>query len=90
MSGRKNFFFWAVGVLLVVNSQVTNAASSALGQIAENSSASVFQNSILEVRGRSGGRATASRCGCGSGTVCRGPRGGRYCITRGGKKRYGV
>jgi len=29
-------------------------------------------------------------CVCGSGQVCTGPRGGRYCITSGGKKRYGV
>lgn len=29
-------------------------------------------------------------CPCGSGHVCVGPRGGRYCITSGGNKRYGV
>lgn len=29
-------------------------------------------------------------CPCGSGQVCIGPRGGRYCITSGGNKRYGV
>lgn len=29
-------------------------------------------------------------CPCSSGRVCIGPRGGRYCITSGGKKRYGV
>lgn len=28
-------------------------------------------------------------CPCGSGRVCVGPRGGRYCITSGGNKRYG-
>lgn len=31
-----------------------------------------------------------SSCPCSSGTVCIGPRGGRYCITSGGNKRYGV
>ena len=31
-----------------------------------------------------------SQCPCGSGKVCVGPRGGRYCITSGGNKRYGV
>ncbi|MBN6776640.1 SH3 domain-containing protein [Pseudomonas granadensis] len=31
-----------------------------------------------------------SSCSCSSGSVCIGPRGGRYCITSGGKKRYGV
>lgn len=29
-------------------------------------------------------------CSCSSGSVCIGPRGGRYCITSGGNKRYGV
>lgn len=29
-------------------------------------------------------------CPCGTGAVCVGPRGGRYCITSGGNKRYGM
>ena len=29
-------------------------------------------------------------CPCGSGKICIGPRGGRYCITSGGNKRYGM
>jgi hypothetical protein len=29
-------------------------------------------------------------CPCGGGGVCVGPRGGRYCITSGGNKRYGL
>ena len=36
---------------------------------------------------RSGGDADG--CLCGSGYVCVGPRGGRYCITTSGKTRYG-
>lgn len=31
-----------------------------------------------------------SFCPCSGGQVCIGPRGGRYCITSGGNKRYGV
>ena len=31
-----------------------------------------------------------SSCPCSSGTVCIGPRGGLYCITSSGNKRYGV
>jgi len=34
--------------------------------------------------------AYGSSCPCSSGNVCIGPRGGRYCITSGGNKRYGV
>jgi hypothetical protein len=33
---------------------------------------------------------TDGTCPCSGGHVCVGPRGGRYCITSGGKKRYGV
>lgn len=33
-------------------------------------------------------RVTGGRCPCGSGSVCTGPRGGRFCITSGGNKRY--
>lgn len=29
-------------------------------------------------------------CSCSGGNVCYGPRGGRYCITSGGNKRYGI
>ena len=32
---------------------------------------------------------SASGCPCGTGSLCTGPRGGRYCITSGGNKRYG-
>lgn len=32
----------------------------------------------------------SSSCPCSSHQVCIGPRGGRYCITSGGNKRYGI
>lgn len=35
-------------------------------------------------------RQHTGACPCGSRQVCIGPRGGRYCITSGGGKRYGV
>lgn len=45
--------------------------------------------------GASGGfhdrEATSSgECPCNGGKVCTGKRGGRYCITSSGRKRYGV
>ncbi|NOW46684.1 putative membrane protein [Novosphingobium sp. SG751A] len=47
------------------------------------------------VRGFSGGyssrgESSTGSCPCNGGNVCVGPRGGRYCITSGGNKRYGV
>lgn len=36
------------------------------------------------------GTTDSGDCPCNGGRVCVGPRGGRYCITSGGKKRYGV
>jgi hypothetical protein len=35
-------------------------------------------------------RSTGGSCPCSGPNVCIGPRGGRYCITSGGNKRYGV
>jgi hypothetical protein len=35
-------------------------------------------------------RSAGSGCPCSGSRVCIGPRGGRYCITSGGNKRYGV
>ena len=34
--------------------------------------------------------SSGGSCPCSGGSVCIGPRGGRYCITSGGNKRYGV
>lgn len=39
---------------------------------------------------RSAPSSYSSSCPCSSGSVCIGPRGGRYCITSGGNKRYGI
>jgi hypothetical protein len=46
-------------------------------------------------RGLSGASSTRGttddgECPCNGGKVCVGPRGGRYCITSSGRKRYGV
>lgn len=37
-----------------------------------------------------GGQYFGSGCPCSGNRICIGPRGGRYCITSGGNKRYGV
>lgn len=34
--------------------------------------------------------SSGGSCPCSGGNICIGPRGGRYCITSGGNKRYGV
>lgn len=39
---------------------------------------------------RPASRAFTGACPCGSGRICIGPRGGRYCITSGGNRRYGL
>lgn len=39
---------------------------------------------------RSGGSSSSGYCPCSGSSICIGPRGGRYCITSGGNKRYGV
>lgn len=41
-------------------------------------------------RRSSGYNFGGSACPCSGSNICIGPRGGRYCITSGGNKRYGV
>lgn len=41
-------------------------------------------------RSRSSFSYGGGSCPCSGGNVCIGPRGGRYCMTSGGNKRYGV
>lgn len=41
-------------------------------------------------RTRSSFGSSSGSCPCGSGHICVGPRGGRFCITSGGNKRYGM
>jgi hypothetical protein len=52
--------------------------------------ASTRKKSSAKKRKKSGGGYSGSSCPCSGGHVCIGPRGGRYCITSGGNKRYGV
>lgn len=40
--------------------------------------------------GKSRDETSSGSCPCSGSKVCVGPRGGRYCITSGGNKRYGV
>lgn len=56
-------------------------------QRAHSSSGGGSGNSSAPRRSR---RYSDSGCPCSGNNVCIGPRGGRYCITSGGNKRYGV
>ena len=51
-----------------------------------SSSSSSRRSRASSFRSYSGGGS----CPCNGGNICIGPRGGRYCITSGGNKRYGV
>lgn len=42
------------------------------------------------IHGSRSGSTSDGGCSCSGSHVCIGPRGGRYCITSGGNKRYGV
>ncbi|SEH12729.1 SH3 domain-containing protein [Sphingopyxis sp. YR583] len=52
--------------------------------------ASWKKRSTKRKKKRSGGGVSGGSCPCSGYNVCIGPRGGRYCITSGGNKRYGV
>lgn len=48
------------------------------------------RSSTKRKKKRSSGGYSSGNCPCSGYNVCIGPRGGRYCITSGGNKRYGV
>lgn len=76
--------------------QFRTSSNSASSSYKRNSSstrkkASTRKKSSTKKRKKnSGGGYSAASCPCSGGQVCIGPRGGRYCITSGGNKRYGV
>lgn len=49
-----------------------------------------YRRSSTSRRSRGSFSYGGGSCPCSGGNVCIGPRGGRYCITSGGNKRYGV
>lgn len=58
-----------------------------------SSTANLFprtRHSLRRSSRRSGGSSYGGSCPCSGSNICIGPRGGRYCITSGGNKRYGV
>lgn len=85
----------AVGALFAVGAADSVQARGRGGW--GHSSHSSFSKSSRRsrVRGFSGGyssrgESSTGSCPCNGSNVCVGPRGGRYCITSGGNKRYGV
>lgn len=75
----------------------TTAAAAGGAYVAGRAVASSGRKARASKRRRSsrsrrggGGAYFGSGCPCSGSQVCIGPRGGRYCITSGGNKRYGV
>lgn len=62
---------------------------SARSTASRSSSSSSARRSIAP-SSRSRPRESSGTCPCSGSNVCIGPRGGRYCITNVGNKRYGV
>ncbi|SFP39880.1 hypothetical protein SAMN05216229_102138 [Geopseudomonas sagittaria] len=102
-SPGREFQAWAEQVRIgVVKFQFAlSLASKPLDQIFEDSIAK-HQQALQEQREweawarrsaeqqREKRRAQGGDCSCAGGNVCFGPRGGRFCITSGGNKRYGI
>lgn len=71
--------------------RAANFSSSSAVSSSNSATASVKRKRKAKKRkSRRASFYTGSGCPCSGGTVCIGPRGGRYCITSGGNKRYGV
>lgn len=81
---------WVTSRLLASAAPAASSGNYSYGRSTARSSA---RSRPSRVTRPGGGQSTGSyggSCPCSSGRVCIGPRGGRYCITRGGNRRYGV
>lgn len=74
-----------------VTSRPTKAASRASSKKSKPKSYASRSSSSRSSKPRRASPAYSSgSCPCSGSRICIGPRGGRYCITSGGNKRYGV
>ena len=64
--------------------------SSASATRSRQSSSTTSPRRSSPRRSRSSQGLSSGSCPCSGSNICIGPRGGRYCITSGGNKRYGV
>ena len=71
------------------SSRVRQFSSSGSTRARQSASTGSSRRSSARRSSRSQGLSGGS-CPCSGSSVCIGPRGGRYCITSGGNKRYGV
>lgn len=79
---------WIATRLIVENAQPLDSASSSTTRQSPSPTARTRRSSAPSSRARP--RESGGTCPCSGSRVCIGPRGGRYCITSGGRKRYGV
>ncbi|MET3725880.1 SH3 domain-containing protein [Sphingomonas trueperi] len=77
---------WTVGPIHAVAAKRTRSSRSARS----HSGGSRLHGYTPIPKRRSFGYGGGGACACSGGNVCVGPRGGRYCITSGGNRRYGV
>ena len=96
--------FWVasrhIGTTQPVSRRISGSASQSASSLAVHpmalasampSKAGIKKSAKKKKKRRaSSGIYSGGSCPCNGGTVCIGPRGGRYCITSGGNKRYGV
>lgn len=81
---------------LISTGMGSSVAAAGAGYVASKAVRSGKRHGGSRHRGSSGRRRGGgggyfgSGCPCSGSQVCIGPRGGRYCITSGGNKRYGV
>jgi len=75
-SEKKPWMRWAAGALL--------AGLALAGALALWPRQSGPEQAAAETKAEN----AAESCPCGGGAVCTGPKGGRYCLTAGGSKRY--
>ncbi|HHH9441304.1 TPA: hypothetical protein ACP32N_003241 [Pseudomonas aeruginosa] len=66
------------------------AALDQQAQVTGKKAAREFVRALNRSNSENGEYRSGGDCSCAGGHACFGPRGGRYCITSGGHKRYGI
>ena len=81
---------WVSSRYLSADYVASSGTTTVRGLTSNNRSSATRSRSRPSQTPRQTPRYDAGGCPCSGSRVCIGPRGGRYCITSGGNKRYGV
>ena len=81
--------FWVLTRQLTATTPPISSSHAKTPNGFRSTSAKTSKQSVADKREKAGARGGNGSCPCGSGRICTGSRGGRYCLTSSGNKDYG-